>query len=112
MTTTYGEVVNWNKDRGFGFVRPDSGGNDVFLHVAELDGVQPSRIRTGVRVEFSTVQGDRGLKAVGVRLDTEVRLDEGGDFLSAEEYGREVTAILDEAGRKLQRLARQHNWIE
>ena len=31
-----GTIKLWNEDRGFGFIKPDAGGNDVFFHVSAL----------------------------------------------------------------------------
>jgi CspA family cold shock protein len=47
---TYGVVKSWIADRGFGFITPDDGDSDVFVHVSSLDGLQA--LQVGTRVEF------------------------------------------------------------
>lgn len=66
-----GIVVRFDGERGYGFIEPDDGGEDVFLHASVLDdGVKPL-MRIGKRVQFQTVGGERGPKAFDVRvLDT------------------------------------------
>ena len=64
-----GTIRFFRPDRGFGFVAPDNGGADVFLHVsgfAEKTGVDPE----GARVEFEMGTNRRSGKpcAVNVRL--------------------------------------------
>ena len=34
-----GELKRWNEDRGFGFISPENGGNDVFIHISSLKGM-------------------------------------------------------------------------
>lgn len=47
-----GRVKTWNAERGYGFVEPDDGGRDVFIHISalpdDLDGLEPG---TSVRFE-------------------------------------------------------------
>ena len=61
-------TVKWfNDSKGFGFIRQDDGGDDVFCHQS---AIQTSGFRTlaeGQRVEFEIAQGDKGLKADNVR---------------------------------------------
>lgn len=54
-----GELVGWNEDRGFGFIRPNDGGADVFAHVhAFIDTTR--RPALGDRVTFRTEQAPDG----------------------------------------------------
>lgn len=55
-------------DRGFGFIAPDEGGEDLFFHSTEVNGVTFNDLREGQKVTFSTMQSDKGPKAVGVTL--------------------------------------------
>lgn len=62
-----GKVVRFDDVRGYGFISPDDGGDDVFVHANDLlDDKQ--QVRAGTRVTFTIEDGDRGLKATGVRI--------------------------------------------
>lgn len=62
-----GRVVRFDSARGYGFIAPDDGQEDVFLHVNDLS-IPESYVRTGLAVEFDVEMGDRGPKASSVRL--------------------------------------------
>jgi len=102
-------VVRFDSARGYGFIAPESGGEDVFLHVNDL--LFPAeQVRQGLTVEFEVEEGDRGPKASSVQLGFEAAGRRSGlpalsvpqesgdqdmcDVLSAKEYLREVTEVL------------------
>ena len=61
-------TVSWYDDtKGFGFVAPDSGGEDIFVHVSAL-GRGLSELAEGARVTFDVVDGDKGPNARNVQL--------------------------------------------
>ena len=62
-----GAVAWFNADKGFGFVRPDEGGADVFVHVSSLTG-GATALQEGQRVAFEVTPGERGPQAQQVRL--------------------------------------------
>ena len=65
-----GTLKMWNADRGFGFVKDDSGGPDIFLHVSALQsaGIDPDNLRLGEPLTFDVVSSRDGrTKASNVR---------------------------------------------
>ncbi|MDR1512005.1 MAG: cold shock domain-containing protein [Propionibacteriaceae bacterium] len=62
-----GRVVKFDEAHGFGFIEPNNGGDDVFLHANDLTFPE-EYLRVGLLVEYDAQRGDRGLKASEVRL--------------------------------------------
>ncbi len=60
-----GTVKFFNEGKGFGFITPDDGGKDIFVHISGLNGVT---IREGDNVSYDTEEGKKGLNAVNVRV--------------------------------------------
>lgn len=61
-------TVSWfDETKGFGFVSPDAGGEDIFVHVRAL-GAGLTDLAEGARVTYDVVDGDRGPSARNVRL--------------------------------------------
>lgn len=60
-----GTVKFFNDGKGFGFITPDDGGKDVFVHVNGLNG---RTITEGDKVSYDTEEGRKGLNAVNVTV--------------------------------------------
>ncbi len=60
-----GKVKFFNAGKGFGFITPDGGGKDVFVHANDTGGAQ---LTDGAKVEFEVVQGKKGPQASNVRI--------------------------------------------
>ncbi len=65
MTT--GTVKFFRTDRGFGFITPDDGGKDVFVHSSALERSDLDYLTEGQKVSFEVQQDTRGPKAVNVQ---------------------------------------------
>jgi CspA family cold shock protein len=60
-------TVKWfNAEKGYGFISPDDGGSDLFVHHSEVKGVGRAELREGQKVEFEVGQGKKGPCATGV----------------------------------------------
>jgi cold shock CspA family protein len=109
-----GRVLQFDEERGYGFIAADDGGEDVFLHASVFEG-DSKELVPGAAVEFETMAGDRGRKAFGVHLlqggiarsvpgprepegqqqaRSAADTDALGDVLSEVRFGQEITEIL------------------
>jgi len=62
-------VVKWFSDeKGFGFITPDDGAKDLFVHHSSIQADGYRSLAEGARVEYESEQGDKGPKAINVRV--------------------------------------------
>ena len=60
-------TVKWfNDDKGFGFITPENGSKDLFVHHSAIQGSGFKSLTEGDRVEFDAVQGQKGPAAENV----------------------------------------------
>ena len=62
-----GSVKWFNGEKGFGFIAPDGGGSDVFVHYSAIDAGGYRSLDENQRVEFEITQGQKGPQAEHVR---------------------------------------------
>ncbi|MEU7575529.1 cold shock domain-containing protein [Micromonospora sp. NPDC049240] len=136
-----GTIVRFDDVRGYGFIAPVRGGDDVFVHANDF-GDQRHSVAVGMKVSYEVVQSERGLKVARVTLDQPpVSLhgatsavpagagaapmeDDEFDVLTVGQFEASVTELLlanaptmtggqiVQARRALIALGRQHGWVE
>jgi CspA family cold shock protein len=61
-------IVKWfNATKGFGFITPDDGTADVFVHFSSIEGTGYRELTEGQKVDFEAEQGPKGPQAKRVR---------------------------------------------
>ncbi len=60
-------TVKWfNQDKGFGFITPENGGKDVFVHFSAISGTGRRNLEDGQHVSFVVTSGQKGPQAEDV----------------------------------------------
>ena len=115
-----GTILRFDETRGYGFIAPAAGGEDVFFHANDF-GEHRHSIQSGLRVRYEVAEGERGLKVAAVSIleqqppplrrvaaapsaqsapsaDADQLGEDDGlcDVLSAKDFGDEVTELLIE----------------
>lgn len=68
MSKFTGSVKWFNADKGFGFITPDAGGKDLFVHFSGIVGTKFRSLNEGDKVEYSVQDSERGPAAVDVSV--------------------------------------------
>ena len=62
-------TVKWfNEDKGYGFISPEDGGDDVFVHHSGISGSGFKSLEEGQKVSYEATQGKKGMQAENVSL--------------------------------------------
>ncbi len=61
-----GKVKWFNEAKGYGFIEPDGGGRDVFVHYSAIQGEGYKTLSEGQLVDFEVIQGEKGPQASNV----------------------------------------------
>jgi CspA family cold shock protein len=63
-------TVKWFNDaKGFGFITPDEGGEDLFAHFSSVQVQGFKTLKEGQKVQFDVVQGPKGKQASNIRVE-------------------------------------------
>lgn len=65
-----GTVIRFDADRGWGFIKPEDGGRDLFVHYSDIDGTGYRSLTAGEQVEFAVRDTPKGPAAAQVRRIT------------------------------------------
>ncbi|TXZ75893.1 cold-shock protein [Vibrio mimicus] len=69
MSTPVTGTVKWfNETKGFGFIKQDNGGPDVFAHFSAIQGDGFRTLAEGQKVEFVITQGQKGPQAESIKV--------------------------------------------
>ena len=66
--STLGKVKWFNSAKGFGFITPDQGGKDIFVHFSAISGDSFKNLSEGDSVEFDLNEGKKGPEASNVKV--------------------------------------------
>jgi cold shock CspA family protein len=137
-----GRILRFDDARGYGFIAPSGGGEDVFFHASDF-GDERGLVYPGTRVEYDAEESERGLKVSTVRILDDAAVarrarsaaerptrvaagddDELCDVLMPREFSTELTEVLIQhvpslTGAQIAQirqhvvgLARTHGWVE
>ena len=62
-----GTVKSFNDQKGFGFITPEGGGEDLFAHHTAIEMQGFKTLKEGQRVQFEVRKGPKGLQAANIR---------------------------------------------
>lgn len=63
-----GTVLRFNKIKGYGFIKPDEGDNEVFVHFSQVEMAGYKELKAGQRISFEREKGERGDFATKVEI--------------------------------------------
>jgi cold shock protein len=62
-------TVKWfNDEKGYGFISPDEGGEDLFVHYTGINGSGFRSLEEGARVSYEATRGRKGMQAENVQI--------------------------------------------
>lgn len=83
-----GQVKWFNSAKGFGFILPDEGGDDLFAHYSAIEMEGYKTLKAGQAVSFEIVEGPKGMHAENIQpIENEARSTEQGTNEEGNESG-------------------------
>jgi cold shock protein len=89
-----GVLKTWKEDRGFGFIKPDDGGKDIFIHISALKGVSRRPI-TGDVIYYQIAKDNRGkYKAINAQIEGISIVDDKSEDLLKTSSNKKWTIVM------------------
>ena len=63
-----GSVISYKEDKGYGFIRPQEGGDNVYVHVSALQAAGIDKVTPGQRLSYELLSKDGKTSAVNIKL--------------------------------------------
>ncbi len=63
-----GSIISFKEDKGYGFIRPKDGDNNVYLHISALQDAGIEKISTGQRLTYDLLSQDGKNSATNIKL--------------------------------------------
>jgi CspA family cold shock protein len=63
-----GSIISFKEDRGYGFIKPQDGGDNVYLHISALQAAGIDKVAPGQRLTYEILSKDGKTSAVDIKL--------------------------------------------
>jgi CspA family cold shock protein len=65
-----GSIISFKEDKGYGFIRPKDGGDNVYLHISALQAAGIDKVEPGQRLTYELLTKDNKTSAMNIKLLT------------------------------------------
>jgi cold shock CspA family protein len=63
-----GSVISFKEDKGYGFIRPQDGGDNVYVHISALQASGIEKVTPGQRLTYELLSKDNKISAINIKL--------------------------------------------